>query len=101
MNDSLPDLIVSANDFNYTPFKHKGFGGSNKYIATPKNSMQHSKLLIKQDGEYSPCCNEYIYGRLLETIGIAAPKYYLIDTDSHTGLFRKSPVVGIEFLKNI
>lgn len=101
MIDQPSDLIISATDFDYIPFKHEGFGGSNKYIAIPKNGVQHRKLLIKQDGVYSPCCNEYIYGRLLKAIGIAAPQYYLIDTGSRVDLFHTNPVVGVEFLDNI
>lgn len=89
--------IIKASDYVFTHYNHDGGGGNNKYIAHPKESAFTGKLLIKQDGNISPCCNEFVYGKLLGALGIPAPDCYLMDTDPDDPIFHGYTPVGIEY----
>lgn len=72
------DLILKTKDYDFTPFSHQGFGGTRKYIATPKKKNL-PKLLIKHEGEFAPSCNNFIYSRVGQLAGVRTPKVYLMD----------------------
>lgn len=95
------DLILKTKDYDFTPFSHQGFGGTRKYIATPKKKNL-PKLLIKHEGEYAPSCNNFIYSRVGQLAGVRTPKVYLMDVakrDRH--LFASPSVVGIEYIEGL
>ena len=88
--------ILNTCDYHFTKHSDGGFSGS-ILLATPKKASL-PKLLIKSDNP-SSACNEFMYSRLAELLGIVIPKAYIMNVapeDAH--LFGSPYVVGIEFM---
>jgi len=94
-------LILKTKDYDFESFSHQGFGGRSKYIATSKKK-DLPKLLIKHKGEFSPCCNGFIYGRLGQAMGVRVPQTFMMDvTKSDRHLFDSPCVVGMEYIDGL
>lgn len=88
--------ILNTCDYNFTKYSDGGFSGR-ILLATPKKA-DLPKLLIKSDNP-SSACNEFMYSRLGELLGIMLPKAYIMNVapkDAHR--FGSPYVVGIEFM---
>lgn len=88
--------ILNTCDYNFTKHSDGGFSGR-ILLATPKKANL-PKLLIKSANP-SSACNEFMYSRLGELLGIMLPKAYIMNVapkDAH--LFGSPYVVGIEFM---
>lgn len=88
--------ILNTCDYNFTKHSDGGFSGR-ILLATPKKANL-PKLLIKSDNP-SSACNEFMYSRLAELLGIVIPKAFIMNVapkDAH--LFGSPYVVGIEFM---
>lgn len=88
--------ILNTCDYNFSKHSDGGFSGR-ILLATPKKANL-PKLLIKSDNP-SSACNEFMYSRLAELLGIVIPKAFIMNVapkDAH--LFGSPYVVGIEFM---
>lgn len=88
--------ILNTSDYTFSKFSDGGFSGK-ILLATPKKSCL-PKLLIKSENP-SSACNEFMYSRLAELLGILTPKAYIMNVaqnDAHR--FNSPYVVGIEFM---
>lgn len=88
--------ILNTSEYHFSPYSEGGFSGK-ILLATPK-PPELPKLLIKS---HNPCsaCNEFMYSRLAELLGILTPKAYIMNVapkDEHR--FNSPYVVGIEFM---
>lgn len=91
--------ILNTNDYTFSNFSDGGFSGK-ILLAVPKNASL-PKLLIKSENPTSTC-NEFMYSRLAELLGILVPKVYIMNVspeDAHR--FGSPYVVGIEFMEGM
>ncbi len=88
--------ILNTCDYNFIKYSDGGFSGR-ILLATPKKA-DLPKLLIKSDNP-SSACNEFMYSRLAELLGIVIPKAYIMSVSPKDAFRFGSPyVVGIEFM---
>lgn len=88
--------ILNTSEYTFSKFSDGGFSGK-ILLATPKNNCL-PRLLIKSENP-SSACNEFMYSRVAELLGILIPKAYIMTVspkDAH--LFSSPYVVGIEFM---
>jgi len=91
--------ILNTSDYTFSRFSDGGFSGK-ILLAVPKNANL-PKLLIKSEKPTS-ACNEFMYSRLAELLGIIVPKTYIMNVaqnDAH--LFSSPYVVGVEFMEGM
>lgn len=88
--------ILNTNDYTFSKFSDGGFSGK-ILLATPKKAYL-PKLLIKSE---NPCsaCNEFMYSRFAELLGILVPKAYIMNVAQNDAHHFGSPyVVGVEYM---
>lgn len=94
------DLILHVKDYSFDRFKHKGMGGSTKYIATAKSDVVPHKLIVKHNCDYATSSNGFVFGRICELLGMTVPKTYLFDvTAKNNRIFESTCVMGMEFIE--
>ncbi len=93
------ECILNTANFKFAPYPHKGFSGS-LYLATPRGKGLPQLLVKHQDP--SSACNEFMFSKLAELLGIYAPKVYLFDVaKKDRKLFATPYVVGIEYIEGL
>lgn len=87
--------ILYTSDFLFDVFSDYGDSGI-LFLATNKNNFEE-KYIVKH--EYSDCaCNEYIYSKVANAMGIKVPSVKLFMIDDNENLFRSNFVCGVKYL---
>ena len=93
----ISDDILYASDFIFEPYANKGDSGL-LYLATSKKD-KNEKYIIKH--EYLDCaCNEYMYSKVSNKMGIKTVPVKLFIIDDKQELFKSPFVCGIKYLEN-
>ena len=93
----ISDDILYASDFIFEPYANKGDSGF-LYLATSKKDKKE-KYIIKH--EYLDCaCNEYMYSKVSNKMGIKTVPVKLFIIDDKQELFKSPFVCGIKYLEN-
>lgn len=95
-------LILNTKDYSFDRFKHKGMGGSTKYIATAKTDVFPRKLIVKHNCEYAVASNGFVFARIGELLGMTMPKTYMFyNSTAKKGIFESPCVMGMEFIEGL
>ena len=98
-NKSIPisDDILYISNFTLKKFSDSGDSG-NLYLATNKYN-NNEKYILKH--EYYDCaCNEYMYSKIGNKMGINLPPVKLFVLDNKENKFKSDFVCGIKYLEN-
>ena len=99
VNRDIPisDDILYISDFTLEKYDHLGDSG-NLYLATNKQN-QNEKYILKH--EYYDCaCNEYMYSKIGNKMGIKIAPVKLFVLDNKEKKFKSDFVCGIKYFEN-
>ncbi len=96
-NVPISDDILYISDFTLEKFPNNGDSGD-LYLAT--NKYNHSEKYILKHEYYDCACNEYMYSKIGNKMGIKIAPVNLFILDNKEKRFKSDFVCGIKYLEN-
>lgn len=90
------DDILYSSDFIFEDYPHDGDSGS-LFLATSKKNKT-KKYIVKHE-HYDCACNEYMYGKIANSMGVSVAPVKLFVLDEDKEKFKSDFVCGIEYLE--